>query len=121
MASELDTAQRRAEAIASKANECCYRMDGYEEAIEAMVLDALQQARRAALLETAQVIRERAEFIAHDYDREPIGELEWFERERIVQAAEDFITQLDRLAQEGAPSIDLSTPMKDDGGYGEHF
>lgn len=68
--------------------------------VDAVALE-ITQARRAALLEAAQVIRERAEFIAHDYDIEPIGELGWFERERIVQAAEDFITQLDRLAQEG--------------------
>lgn len=101
MASQIDAAQRRA------AQAIFDEIRHGDEQHQAWLLEklmaspALRQTRRDALEETAQVIRERAEFIAHDYDIEPIGELEWFERERIVQAAEDFITQLDRLAQEG--------------------
>ena len=69
---------------------------------------ALQAARRAALLEAAQVAityggRARDEDLSGSYTSE-----------LIVQA-------LDRLAQEGASSIDLSPTIKDDGGYGEHF
>lgn len=60
MAPQIDTAQQRAEAIASKANECCYRMDGYEEEIEAMVLAALQQARRDALAEAVKCLDDNA-------------------------------------------------------------
>ena len=67
-----------------------------------------EETRRAALLEAAQVAityggRARDEDLSGSYTSE-----------LIVQA-------LDRLAQEGASSIDLSPTIKDDGGYGEHF
>ena len=53
------TPQERAAAIADYANECCHRMDGYREDVEAKVLEALAATRRAALLEAAEVAEKR--------------------------------------------------------------
>jgi LmbE family N-acetylglucosaminyl deacetylase len=41
--------------IADKANECCSRSDGYEEAIEAQAKAALEEVRRKALEEAAAI------------------------------------------------------------------
>ena len=82
-------------------------MEVDQDAMKA-ITEALTATRRAALLEAAQVAityggRARDEDLSGSYTSE-----------LIVQA-------LDRLAQEGASSIDLSPTIKDDGGYGEHF
>lgn len=96
MAREM-TPQERAEAITSKANECCYRMGGYEEDIERIALEHLQATRRAALLEAADEIER---FI--DYSGGCVGT----ENDPRVVAVNRFITinivpLLNRLAQEG--------------------
>lgn len=36
------TIEERAEALASKANECCYRSDGYEDDMKATILEHLR-------------------------------------------------------------------------------
>ena len=82
------TPQERAAAIADYANECCHRMDGYREDVEAKVLEALAATRRAALLEARQVAitygeRARDEDLSGGYTSELIAQA------------------LDRLAQEG--------------------
>ncbi len=40
----MNTNTERAKAIAERANECCYRSDGYEADIEAFALALLQEA-----------------------------------------------------------------------------
>ena len=40
---EMDR-EKCAKALAEKANECCYRSDGYEEELEKLILAALETA-----------------------------------------------------------------------------
>jgi hypothetical protein len=55
---------RKAAAIAAKANECCYRSDGYEEELREMITAAINeataQARREAMEEAARHFDEKA-------------------------------------------------------------
>ena len=108
MAREMTPQERAAQLYGSLT--CTTYREGYQDPDNdiALIADVLQDTRRAALLGAVKVAityggRARDEDLSGSYTSE-----------LIVQA-------LDRLAQEGASSIDLSPTIKDDGGYGEHF
>lgn len=48
--------RERAKELASEANECCYRSDGYEKRIEKSILQAFQEVRREAIEEAISVV-----------------------------------------------------------------
>ena len=70
------------------------------------IVEFTQATRRAALLECVQQLREGARLA---------------QSREVANALSGHAYTIDRLAQEGASSIDLSPTIKDDGGYGEHF
>ena len=67
-----------------------------------------EETRRAALLEARQAVSKL-------FDQGQSQQPDYY------CALLDVGNTIDRLAQEGASSIDLSPTIKDDGGYGEHF
>lgn len=56
MATDGLTPEQRAAPIASAANECCYRSDGYEEDIAAQIAAAIRQAENDALERAAAYV-----------------------------------------------------------------
>ena len=78
----------------------------YEQEDIGRIIELLDETRRAALLECVQQLREGARLA---------------QSREVANALSGHAYTIDRLAQEGASSIDLSPTIKDDGGYGEHF
>ncbi len=120
------TPQERAEQVAHT-----YYSRGSTNLID-LIADALTATRRAALLEAAQ----RADLgdcngllldapcLWCGYNGEGYWQPTTHEPTcpwHNVGGRFNRVVALDRLAQEGALSIDLSPTIQDDGGYGEHF
>ncbi len=97
MAAEM-TPQERAEQVAHT-----YYSRGPTNLID-LIADALTATRRAALLEAADIAFDHA-----------CDDPQWCTCNSVIYR------ELNRLAQEGALSIDLSPTIQDDGDYGEHF
>jgi len=132
------TPQERAAALFRKLDEGLYYMrEGSKSHQEQdqfgveLLLEYAQETRRAALLEAAQ----RADLgdcnslldapcLWCGYNGEGYWQPTTHEPTcpwHNVGGRFDRVVALDRLAQEGALSIDLSPTIQDDGGYGEHF
>ncbi len=96
------TQQERAEQVAHT-----YYSLGPTNLID-LIADALTATRRAALLE--------AKVEVTLYIEKMSGKIPNADAHKI-----NLYARIDRLAQEGALSIDLSPTIQDDGDYGEHF